>query len=115
MADSPSWTVSQEVRVENGYGYGVIGADLQVYPDRGPVYLLTGHQGPRELVLSREEETGLPAQPSRVLNARYALLDFTGRQQDLERLGGGGSMQARLNPPLERRQVQAVRGPGSRL
>ncbi|MFD7395665.1 hypothetical protein ACFV60_11555 [Streptomyces virginiae] len=139
MADSPSWTASQEVRVENGYGYGVIGADLHVHPDRGPVYLLTGHQGPRELVLSREEETGLPAQPSKVLNARYALVDFTGRRQDLERLGRwrddrlqgpsamwlhgpGGQGKTRLADEFARlstaagwQVVDAVHGPGSVL
>ncbi|MDX3714999.1 hypothetical protein PV733_39975 [Streptomyces europaeiscabiei] len=86
MADTSSWTASQEVRVENGYGYGVIGADLHVYPDRGPVYLLTGHRGPCKPTLDTEEDTRFPAQPSRVLNARYAMVDFTGRKHDLERL-----------------------------
>ncbi|SOE07569.1 hypothetical protein [Streptomyces sp. Ag109_G2-15] len=36
----------QVVRVEGGFGYGVIGADLPVFPDRGPVYLLSEYRPP---------------------------------------------------------------------
>ncbi|MGW2699856.1 hypothetical protein [Streptomyces sp. NPDC001340] len=54
----------QVVRVEAGFGYGVIGADLHVFPDRGPVYLLAEH---RPAGAPADQDT---AWPSRLLNAR---------------------------------------------
>ncbi|AJC54753.1 tetratricopeptide repeat protein [Streptomyces sp. 769] len=73
----------QVVRVENGFGYGVIGADLHVFPDRGPVYLLSEY-GPSAGPAGRDA-AWLTAQPSRLLNARFQVVDFTGR--DRERAG----------------------------
>ena len=64
----------QNVTAVDGFAYGVIGADLHVFPDRGPVYLLVEHRP------AQEPDSGwLVAQPSRMLNARYAVVDFTGR------------------------------------
>lgn len=73
--------IRQEVRVESGFGYGVIGADLHVFADRGPVYLLRAH---RPVPVP---DTGwLLGQPSRLLDARYAVVGFTGRDDDLAQL-----------------------------
>ncbi|ARF58349.1 tetratricopeptide repeat protein [Streptomyces gilvosporeus] len=76
----------QVVRVESGYGYGVIGADLHVFPDRGPVYQLSEY-GPAAAPAGRDA-AWLTAQPSRLLNARFQVVDFTGR--DRERAGLAG-------------------------
>ncbi|UFQ14075.1 MULTISPECIES: ATP-binding protein [Streptomyces] len=69
--------VHQTIRVESGFGYGVVGADLHVFPDRGPLYLL----GERPAV-PVPDGTWLLDQPSRMLNARYRLVDFTGRERE---------------------------------
>ncbi|MFF5012940.1 tetratricopeptide repeat protein [Streptomyces sp. NPDC001165] len=70
----------QVVRVEAGFGYGVIGADLHVFPDRGPVYLLSEH---RPAGAPADQDTAwLTAQPSRLLNARFQAVDFTGRDRE---------------------------------
>jgi len=67
--------VTQLVSVESGTGYGVIGADLHVWQDRGPVYLLTEYRR------DPAPDTGwLLAQPSRLLNSRFRVVDFTGRE-----------------------------------
>ncbi|MFB8177641.1 tetratricopeptide repeat protein [Streptomyces sp. NPDC055966] len=71
-------TVHQSIRVESGFGYGVVGADLHVFPDRGPVYLLGQHRS----AAPAPDDTWLLHQPSRMLNARYRLVDFTGRERE---------------------------------
>ncbi|MFG2120178.1 hypothetical protein [Streptomyces sp. NPDC048710] len=71
---------TQVVRVEGGFGYGVIGADLHVFPDRGPVYLLCEHSpagAPGD-----QDTAWLTAQPSRLLNARFQAVDSTGRDRE---------------------------------
>ncbi|MDQ8705352.1 tetratricopeptide repeat protein [Streptomyces sp. LHD-70] len=70
--------VQQTIRVESGFGYGVVGADLHVFPDRGPVYLLGEHPG----TAPAPDGAWLLDQPSRMLNARYRLVDFTGRERE---------------------------------
>ncbi|GAA0540507.1 tetratricopeptide repeat protein [Saccharopolyspora spinosporotrichia] len=70
--------VHQEVRVESGFGYGVIGADLHVFADRGPVYVLEEYRQAQP-----PDPEWLAELPSRMLNARYAVVDFTGRQDQL--------------------------------
>ena len=67
-------TDRQIVIVESGFGYGVIGADLHVFPDRGPAYLLEAHCPPPAPVRS-----WLLEQPSRMLNAQYQVVDYQGR------------------------------------
>ena len=74
---------AQQVTVESGFGYGVIGADLHVFADRGPVYLLHEYRPDPE-----PDSAWLLAQPSRMLNARYAIVGFTGRDQELAELAG---------------------------
>lgn len=74
-------SVHQEVRAESGHAYGVIGGDLHVVAGR-PVYLL------RNYVLARPAMVGSrpPAQPSYLLNARSAVVGFTGRQAEVRDL-----------------------------
>ncbi|MFD4319103.1 tetratricopeptide repeat protein [Streptomyces sp. NPDC058548] len=124
----------QSVRVESGYGYGVVGADLHVFQDQGPLYLLSEHQAPE---LPRRE--WLLAQPSRLLAARWGLVEFTGRERELAELvrwrddsggglscrwmhGPGGQGKTRLSDELALRSaaagwkcVTAVHGPGTLL
>ncbi|MFI6928437.1 hypothetical protein ACIBIZ_51535 [Nonomuraea spiralis] len=75
----------QEVRVEAGFGYGVMGADLHVFGDGRPVYLLREAGGRTAPVVARDRH-GLPAQPSHLLNARHAIVDFTGRDDEVGEL-----------------------------
>lgn len=76
-ADGLESSLVQNVTAVDGFAYGVIGADLHVFPDRGPVYLLAEHR------LAQEPDSEwLVAQPSRMLNARYAVVDFTGRRTE---------------------------------
>ncbi|MGW5126041.1 hypothetical protein ACWEQ7_18695 [Streptomyces sp. NPDC004069] len=87
----------QVIRVENGFGYGVVGADLHVFPDRGPVYLLSEY-GPAS-VPAGQDAAWLTAQPSRLLNARFQVVDFTGRDRERTALaawrdGGGPRLSA---------------------
>ncbi|CAN3978957.1 tetratricopeptide repeat protein [Kitasatospora purpeofusca] len=75
-ADGPD--VLQTLRVEHGFGYAVMGADLHVFPDRGPVYQLAEYRPPSAV----ENAAWLTAQPSRLLNARFEIVDFTGRARE---------------------------------
>ncbi|MCZ0992559.1 hypothetical protein O1L44_04690 [Streptomyces noursei] len=117
----PGSGAEQVVRVENGFGYGVIGADLHVFPDRGPVYLLSEYDpaaGP-----AGRDAGWLTAQPSRLLNARFQVVDFTGRDRERAGLaawrdgagprlaatwlhGPGGSGQDATGGPVRRRQCR---------
>ncbi len=98
----------QQVAVEGGFGYGVIGADLHVFADRGPVYLLQRYRPDPP-----PDTSWLLAQPSRMLNARYAIVGFTGRDLDLAELAAWrDSSQSRLSA----RWLHAAGGQGkSRL
>ncbi|SCG44843.1 hypothetical protein GA0070609_1542 [Micromonospora echinaurantiaca] len=93
----------QQVLVENGFGYGVIGADLHVFGDGRPVYLLS-EAGRRPGLTLAVDDQGLPAQPSHLLNARHAVVDFTGRHGEVGDLtawrdGGGGRAVRWLHAP----------------
>lgn len=71
----------QDIRVENGVGYGVIGADMHVFGDRIPLYLLENwHDSPAE------DPQWLRELPSRLLNARHGVVDFIGREEELAAL-----------------------------
>ncbi|ORT56407.1 tetratricopeptide repeat-containing protein [Streptomyces sp. CB03238] len=93
--------VHQTIRVESGFGYGVVGADLHVFPDRGPVYLL----GERPTAPA-PDDTWLLHQPSRMLNARYRLVDFTGRERERAELA------AWRDAPGPRLSATWLHGPG---
>ncbi|MBQ0994830.1 hypothetical protein KBX08_32775, partial [Micromonospora sp. H61] len=96
----------QRVTASAGYAYGVIGADLLIFTDRGPVYHLASPDAPAEPAGDWFLE-----QPSRLLNARFRIVDFVGHDEidDLVRwrdstariavrwIGGpGGSGKSRL-------------------
>ncbi|MFH9740106.1 hypothetical protein ACH4MA_20790 [Streptomyces roseolus] len=74
-------STEQHVTAHAGFAYGVIGADLHVFGDGSPVYLLhdwrpapaAGPDWLREL-------------PSRMLNARFEVVPFTGREAELAEL-----------------------------
>lgn len=74
-------SVHQAVRADSGFAYGVVGADIHVFGDGTPLYLLFEHHR------STGRDTGwLQAQPSRMLDARAEIVDFTGRDSELEEL-----------------------------
>ena len=80
-ADDAGWDALQEIRVESGYAYGTIGADIHVFGDGTPVYRLFEHQPVTAL-----DTEWLRAQPSRMLDSRSAVVDFTGRDEELRAL-----------------------------
>ncbi len=123
----------QEITVASGSAYGVIGADLHVFADGVPLYLLANWQGADEA-----EPSWLREMPSRMLNARFAVVNFTGRQDELARLSQwqktgprlavqwlhapGGTGKTRLaaqfaaeSAAVGWKVVTAIRGPGSIL
>ncbi|MCQ8836203.1 hypothetical protein [Streptomyces malaysiensis] len=69
---------NQEVRAEAGFAYGAVGADIHVVGDGTPLYSLFEHR--RVTGLDTE---WLRAQPSRMLNSRAEVVDFTGRDEEL--------------------------------
>jgi tetratricopeptide (TPR) repeat protein len=73
--------VQQNVMAVSGFAYGVIGADLHVFRDKGPVYSLREWRTP-----SRAAIGWLLAQPSRLLDPHSAVVGFTGREYVLARL-----------------------------
>lgn len=124
---------AQTVTASAGVAYGVIGADLHVFGDGSPLYLLENWRRPGTV-----DSQALRAQPSRMLNARHAVVDFTGREQDLAQLrewrggdhrlalrwlhGPGGQGKSRLAARFAEESVtdgwkvvSAIHGPGSVL
>src|SRR5262245_58464823 len=71
----------QEIHTEAGYGYGVIGADLHVYEHRGPVCTLAPHRKPASQNASSARD-----QPSRLLDPRREVVEFTGREEEIAEL-----------------------------
>jgi hypothetical protein len=92
--------VTQNVTAVNGFAYGVIGADVHVFDNGLPLYLLANWQ---EEPAARSD--WLLELPSRMLNARRAVVPFTGRADDLE-----GLREWRDNGP--RLAVRWLHGPG---
>lgn len=74
-------SVTQTVRAESGHAYGVIGADIHVFGDGTPVYLLFEHTRVPE-----PDPAWQRAQPSRMLDARAEAVPFTGRDAELREL-----------------------------
>ncbi|MFG2983847.1 tetratricopeptide repeat protein [Streptomyces sp. NPDC048258] len=96
-------TIVQNVYAFGGFAYGAIHADVHVYGDGRPVYLLTEHQPP-----AGEPDPAWAGQPSRLLNAGNAVVPFTGREAELRELadwrdGGDGGL-----------AVRWLHGPGGR-
>lgn len=68
--------VRQTVRAEAGYAYGAVGADIHVFGDGTPLYLLFEHRRVNEF-----DPRWQRAQPSRMLDARAEVVDFTGCEE----------------------------------
>ncbi|MFV2019347.1 tetratricopeptide repeat protein [Micromonospora sp. LOL_023] len=116
-----------------GFAYGVVGADVHVFGDGTPVYLLHTWLPPQP-----PDDEWLRALPSRMLNAQHAVVEFTGRTDELAALhrwrqsgarlsvrwlhGPGGAGKSRLAAQFAAEStaqgwkvVTAVQGPGSVL
>ncbi|MFE4373432.1 hypothetical protein ACFRMN_35395 [Streptomyces sp. NPDC056835] len=72
---------TQHVTATGGFAYGAIGADIHVFGDGTPLYLLKQWSPAPE-----PEAAWLTQQPSRMLNARFAVAPFTGRDSELSAL-----------------------------
>lgn len=68
----------QTVQAEAGFAYGVIGADLNVFQDAGPVYTLIERARPPAV-----DAAWLLEQPTRLLDARHEVVAFDGREAEL--------------------------------
>ena len=71
----------QNVTAEEGYAYGVIGADMHVLGNGVPLYVLENYLRPRAA-----DSLWLRESPSRMLSARFAVVDFTGRESERDDL-----------------------------
>lgn len=76
--DNVERAFTQNVTAVNGFAYGAVGADIHVFGSGLPLYLLTNWQPPVEA-----EQAWLREMPSRMLNARRAVVPFTGRDDEL--------------------------------
>ena len=124
---------TQNVTATNGFAYGTIGADIHVFGDGTPLYLLQSWQEPGDA-----DPEWLLELPSRMLNARFAVVAFTGRESELAELAywrdngprlafrwlhaPGGQGKTRLAAQFARQSagagwkvVTAIHGPGSVL
>jgi hypothetical protein len=124
----------QEIHTESGFSYGTIGADIHVFGNGVPLYLLLNWRGEPQM-----DSGWLRRMPSRMLNARFAVVPFTGRADALAELvrwrddnafgssvrwlySEGGSGKTRLAVKLADESVAtgwkvvaAIRGPGTVL
>lgn len=81
VSEDPRQPITQNVTAIDGFAYGVIGADIHVFGDGLPLYLLERWRPPPEA-----DPDWLRELPSRMLNARFAVVEFTGRADELENL-----------------------------
>jgi tetratricopeptide (TPR) repeat protein len=70
--------VYQRVEAVSGFAYGAVGADIHVFGDGSPVYLLRRRTRP-----GAPDSAWLRAQPSRMLDFRAETVQFTGREPEL--------------------------------
>lgn len=68
----------QYVSATGGFAYGVVGADIHVFGDGSPLYVLR-----RWTPTPEADPQWLRRQPSRMLHARFAVAPFTGREDEL--------------------------------
>ena len=99
-ADPANPSLIQNVTAVNGFAYGVIGADIHVFGNGLPLYLLSNWQSPPEATAEWMREL-----PSRMLNARREIVPFTGRDSELASLREWRDRQGRL-------AVRWLYGPG---
>ncbi|MCX5613504.1 MULTISPECIES: ATP-binding protein [unclassified Streptomyces] len=97
--------VHQEVRAVAGFAYGAVGADIHVFGDGTPVYLLYARDTHGAADTLRRDSAWLRAQPSRMLDARSEIVEFTGREAELARLREWRELPARS-------AVRWLHGPG---
>ncbi|MFB7091102.1 hypothetical protein [Streptomyces sp. NPDC056296] len=131
---APNPSARQHVTAEGGFAYGVVGADLHVYVDGPPSYVLEEWLPPPE-----SDPEWLRELPSRLLSARHEIVPFTGRTDELADLrvwrgavgrrlavrwlhGTGGQGKSRLAAAFARdsvaegwKVVRAVHAPGNVL
>src|SRR6266545_5293533 len=82
----------QSIIAVAGAAYGVIGADLHIFGDGTPVYLLQ-----RWASAPPPDRSWLRQSPSRMLNARHEVVPFTSRAAELEDLHRWRRQGARLS------------------
>ncbi|MFD6533522.1 type VII secretion system-associated protein [Streptomyces sp. NPDC060184] len=68
----------QTVQAVNGFAYGCIGADIHVFGDGLPLYVLQ-----RWRPAARPDPSWLLELPSRTLNSKFAAVGFSGRDKEL--------------------------------
>jgi hypothetical protein len=125
--------IEQSISVVDGVGHGVIGADLHIYADGVPLYLLSEHAP-----AGKVDAAWLRELPSRMLNARFQVVRFTLRRDELASLhdwrrgddplsvrwlyGPGGQGKTRLAAQFAKeavvagwKVVHAIHGPGTVL
>ncbi|WP_395297263.1 hypothetical protein ACF9IK_30370 [Kitasatospora hibisci] len=73
----------QNVYAFGGFAYGAVAADVHVHGDGRPVYLLEEYR-PAPAI----PDPGWVSRPSRLLDARSAVVPFTGREAELRDLEG---------------------------
>jgi tetratricopeptide (TPR) repeat protein len=83
--------IQQTVTAVGGFAYGVINADLHVFSSGAPLYLLASWAPPAPY-----SEPWLLRMPSRMLNARRAVVPFVGREAELAELRGWRDSPERL-------------------
>jgi len=71
----------QNVTAVGGFAYGAVGADIHVFGNGLPLYLLANWHTP-----AGADREWLRELPSRMLNARRAVVPFTGREDELAQL-----------------------------
>jgi hypothetical protein len=99
-AGSPPTQPIQNVTAVNGFAYGVIGADIHVFGNGLPLYLLAIWPGE-----AKADPAWLGELPSRMLTASRAVVPFTGRQAELADL-------RRWRDEGRRLAVRWLHGPG---
>jgi tetratricopeptide (TPR) repeat protein len=89
---APPPQIVQNVIAIGGFAYGAVHGDLHVYGDGRPVYTIeeyrAGRQPPLEWLLQL---------PSRMLDARHGIVEFTGREAELSRLSEWRDDSSRLS------------------
>jgi tetratricopeptide (TPR) repeat protein len=78
MGGVPRTSYTQNVTAVNGFAYGVIGADIHVFENGLPLYLLANWPSAHTA-----DPMWLRELPSRMLNASRAVVPFTGRDGEL--------------------------------
>ncbi|MCT4354260.1 tetratricopeptide repeat protein [Streptomyces sp. Je 1-79] len=97
-------SAEQHVTAYAGYAYGVIGADIHVFGDGSPVYLLQNWRP-----ASPPDPEWLRELPSRMLNSRFEVVPFTGREPELADLR---AWRDQTSPRLAVRWMHAPGGQG---